>query len=168
MNVRVYNCPDKFFKPFVEESVIFFMQQLVNNKRILNNCSIKVRFDAKLNEYGYCSIDGYNTRNQPREFLVEVHPGIGCKSILATLAHECVHVKQYIDGETNDDLSTWRGKKINSDLIEYWSHPWEIDAYGREIGLLTKFAVKEQLWEYFEDFRNPALPIVSVPIKWKK
>ena len=69
--------------------------------------------------------------------------------------------------ETNDDLSVWRGKRVNSDLMDYWHHPWEIDAHGREDGLLTKFAVEECLWEVFEGFRNPSLPILSKPIKWK-
>ena len=78
-----------------------------------------------------------------------------------------VHIKQYIDGETDDQLSTWRGKKVNSDKIEYWVQPWEIDAYGREIGLMTKFAVMENLWNVFDEFRDPSLPVVSIPIRWK-
>ena len=84
------------------------------------------------------------------------------------LFRSMVHVKQYIHNETNDDLSVWHGKKFNSDKMDYWSHPWEIDAHGRETGLLTKFAISECLWEVFEEFRNPNLPIVSIPIKWKK
>ena len=78
------------------------------------------------------------------------------------------HVKQYIQDETNDQLSKWRGKKINSDKVDYWVQPWEIDAYGRETGLLTKFAISEHLWEIFDDFVNPGEPIVKQPIKWKK
>ena len=127
-----------------------------------------IRFDGNLEEYGYASVEDYNTRKQAREFLIEIHPGIGARKILETLAHEMVHVKQYIFNETDDNLSVWRGKKINSDKVDYWNHPWEIDAHGRETGLLTKFAVQECLWEVFDEFRNPNLPIVSVPIKWKK
>lgn len=58
-------------------------------------------------------------------------------------------------------------KKINSDEVEYWSHPWEIDAYGREIGLLTKYVTSEHLWEVFSEFQNPTAPLVPKPIKWK-
>jgi hypothetical protein len=167
MNVRIYSCPDSDFKPYVERAVQFYGKILIPNTRIRNNCTIVVRFDSKINEYGFCSIEDYNTANKPRSFNVEIHPGLGVRGILATLAHEMVHVKQYIYEETNDDLSHWRGKKIDSDLVEYWSHPWEIDAYGRETGLLTKFAIAEQLWDVFEEFRNPALPIISMPIRWK-
>ena len=168
MNLKVINCPDKNFKPFVERAALFYAKELIPNTKIRNNCFTTIRFDGKLEEYGYASVEDYNTKKEPREFLIEIHPGIGARKILETLAHEMVHVKQYIYNETNDDLSVWHGKKFNSDKMDYWSHPWEIDAHGRETGLLTKFAVSECLWEVFEEFRNPNLPIVSIPIKWKK
>lgn len=167
MQLKVTNCPDKDFKPYVERAVMFFAKELIPNKRIRNNCKIKVRFDANLQDFGSCGAEGYNTRNEPREFLIEVHPGIGVYSILETLAHEMVHVKQLIYGETNDSLSMWRGKRIDSDKVDYWLHPWEIDAHGRETGLMTKLTVEEELWDVFEGFKNPNTPIVSIPIKWK-
>ncbi|NBP16863.1 hypothetical protein EBU95_21190, partial [bacterium] len=157
----------KDFKPFVERAASFYSKELIKNTRIRNNCSVKIRFDGKLQEYGYCLVEDYNTAKQARDFLIELHPGIGARRILETLAHEMVHLKQFAFNETNDQLSMWRGEKIDSDKVEYWSHPWEIDAYGRESGLLTKFAISEHLWEILEEFRNPALPIVSTPIKWK-
>jgi hypothetical protein len=79
-----------------------------------------------------------------------------------------VHVKQYIFGETNDELTKWRNKKIDPDKIDYWVQPWEIDAYGRETGLLTKFAISELLWEIFDDFVDPSGPIQEKPIAWKR
>ena len=167
MKVKVTNCPDKNFKPYVERAVAFFAKELIPNTRIRNNCKIKVRFDGQLLDFGSCGAEGYNTRNEPREFLIEVHPGIGVYSILETLAHEMVHVKQHIYNETNDDLSHWLGRKINSDEIDYWIHPWEIDAHGREIGLVTKFAVMESLWEVFDGFRNPSRAIDNTPLGWK-
>lgn len=167
MRIKVFNCPDKNFKPYVEDAALFYAQELITNTRIRNNCQTIIRFDGNLKEYGYASIEDYNTQKKPREFLIEIHPGIGVKNILSTLAHEMVHVKQYINGETDDQLSVWRGKKINSDQVDYWDHPWELDAHGREIGLFYKYSVKNCLWEVFEEFKNPNLPIVSTPIKWK-
>ena len=167
MKVKVLNCPDKDFKPYVIKAVQFYAKELISNSRIRNNCTSIIRFDAKIKNYGSCGAEGYNTKKEPREFLIEIHPGIGVRNILETLAHEMVHVKQLVQHETNDELSVWRGKRFNSEVIDYWHHPWEIDAHGREDGLLTKFAVEECLWEIFDGFRNPALPIVSKPIKWK-
>ena len=40
--------------------------------------------------------------------------------------------------------------------------------FGKEAGLLTKFAIQEVLWEVFEGFINPLSPIEMLPIQWKK
>ena len=167
MKIRVLNCPDELFKPYVVKAAQFFAKELISNKRIRNNCHTTIKFDGRMKDYGLCGAEGYNSRNEPREFLVELHPGIGAHGILEALAHEMVHVKQLIYHETNDDLSVWMGKKVNSDTLDYWHHPWEIDAHGRESGLLTKFAVEECLWEVLEGFKDPNLPIVHEPIVWK-
>lgn len=168
MQVKILNCPDKDFKPYVERAAQFFAKELIPNTRIRNNCYTEIRFDDKMKEYGFASVEEYNTRKQPREFLIEIHSGLGARMIFETLAHEMVHIKQYIMGETNDELSVWRGKKIDSDNMDYWNHPWEIDAHGREGGLLVKFSHAETLWEIFEGFRNPNDPITQLPIEWKK
>jgi hypothetical protein len=166
MKLRIVNCPDEDFKPYVERATHFFAKELITNKKIRNNCFVKIKFDNKIKDYGSCLVEEYNTRNQPREFLIEIHPGIGARCIIETIAHEMVHVKQHINNETNDDLSHWLGRKINSDEIDYWIHPWEIDAHGREIGLVTKFAIMETLWEVFEGFKNPTQSIDDKPIGW--
>ena len=168
MNFRIVNCPDKDFKPFVERAAQFYAKELIYNTRIRNNCHTEIRFCPNIDEFGYASIEDYNTKNKPRRFLIEINSHIGSRRILETLAHEMVHVKQYIEGETNDDLTKWRGKKINPDKIDYWIQPWEIDAYGRETGLLTKFAISEHLWEVFDDFVDPSGPILNCPIAWKR
>jgi hypothetical protein len=78
-----------------------------------------------------------------------------------------VHIKQYVNGELNDTMTNWRGKKINSDNIEYWSQPWEIEDLGKEVGLLTNLPLQEILWEVFEGFRDRYAPILMTPIQWK-
>ncbi len=167
MQVRILNCPDKDFKPFVERAAIFYAKELIPSTRIRNNCLTEIHFDKELDEYGFASVEDYNSRKQPRHFIIEINPLIGSRRILETLAHEMVHVKQYIFGETNDALTKWRNKKIDPDKIDYWIQPWEIDAYGRETGLLTKFAISEQLWEVFNDFVDPSAPIKETAIAWK-
>jgi hypothetical protein len=168
MNVHIVNCPDKDFKPFVEKAAKFYAKELIPNSRIRNNCFTEIRFSTKIDDYGLASIVDYNTQKQPRNFLIEIHPYIGSRRILETLAHEMVHIKQYIENETNDQLTRWRGKRVDPDKIDYWVQPWEIDAYGRETGLLTKFAISEHLWETFDDFMDPSKPITYFPIAWKE
>ena len=86
-----------------------------------------------------------------------------------TLSHEMVHVRQLAKGQLKSlpkSIRVWMGKKY-SKKTKYLDQPWEIDAYGRETGLLTKFAISENLWEIFTDFVNPAGPIRTHPIAWK-
>lgn len=77
------------------------------------------------------------------------------EDVLKTLFHEMVHVKQYLQEEIKEDVYKdgsvlYNGKKFKdadtSDL-EYWDKPWEIEAYGREIGLYKRFekAYKENI-----------------------
>jgi hypothetical protein len=167
MKLRILNCPDKDFKPYLVEAFEFYSKELIPNTRIRNNCSTTIKFDSSLDVYGSAQPVGYNTKNLPRKFLIELHPGIGAKNILKTLAHEMIHVKQYVYNETDEYLSMWRGKKINHEKVDYWKHPWEIDAYGNEAGLMYNFAIKYSLWEVFEDFVNPTTPIIPEKIRWK-
>jgi hypothetical protein len=63
------------------------------------------------------------------------------KRVLQCLAHEMVHVKQYAKGELKfhekRNLVTFQREQYQGD--EYWESLWEIEAYGREIGLYQKF-----------------------------
>ena len=168
MKLRILNCPDKAFKPYLYRAAQFFARELIQNTRIRNNCTCTIKFDRTLETFGAASIEGYNTRRKARDFLMEIHPGLGARTIMETLAHEMVHIKQYAYGELDDCLSVWRGEYVDSDNLDYWIHPWEIEAHGRELGLVTKFATQEKLWEVFEDFRDPNRKIEMEPIGWKK
>lgn len=167
MKIKIVNCPDRDFRPYVMESVNFFAEQLIPDGRIRSRCTVKVHFNHKIKDCGYAMVEDYNSKNQPRKFLLEVNPNQGVRGIFETIAHEMVHIKQYVMGETNDQLSKWRGRKVDSDTLDYWEHPWEIDAFGREAGLTHKFVCQNQLWDVFEDYRDPSLPMVAQPIKWK-
>jgi hypothetical protein len=167
MKLSIINCPDKEFRPYVKRAAHFYLETLVPSKRMRENIFIQIKFDSKIDVFGSACIEEYNASNKPREFLIEIHPGIGAKNMLKTLAHEMVHIKQFINLETNESLSKWHGAPIDPDSIDYYSHPWEMEAHSYENGLLTMFAIREQLWTIFEEFYNPTAPIEIVPIKWK-
>ena len=70
--------------------------------------------------------------------------------ILKTLAHELVHVKQYVLGELRWRDAGLMYKGINHEpdnLKEYFELPYEIEAYGREKGLLYGFML---VWKNIE------------------
>ena len=73
-----------------------------------------------------------------------------CVEILKTLAHEIVHVKQYVMGElkSRDAGLLYKGTNHEPDnLMEYFELPYEIEAYGREKGLLYGFLL---VWKNIE------------------
>jgi len=167
MRFRIINCPDKAFKPYIKGAAKFFADHLIPDCSLKDKAHVSIIFSDKIEHQGFSSVAAFDRKCQPIKFLIEIYPGLGAKKILATLAHEMVHVKQYILNETDSALSHWRGVKIHS-THDYWTAPWELDAYGREIGLLNKYAIENELWEVFEGFTNPELPLVIEPIKWIK
>ena len=168
MKLSIVGCPDKErFRPFVKRAAQFYAKELMSDK-MLENIFVRIRFNKDIDAFGYASIDEYNDSGKPREFEIEIHPGIGGYDILKTLAHEMVHINQYVYGETNEAMTRWKGQRVDSDTIDYWVQPWEVEAHGYEAGLFTKFAIQEKLWEIFEGVTNPDSPISIEPLGWKK
>ena len=167
MQLSIIGCPDKKrFRPFVKRAALFYAEQLMTPK-MLENIFVRVKFDPKIDALGYAEVINYNESNKPREFQIELNPSAGSHDILETLAHEMVHVKQYAYSEMNEYGNRWRGQRINTENLDYYDEPWEIEAYGVSTGLFSKFVIKEKLWEVFSDIRNPDAPLVPEPIAWR-
>ena len=167
MHLRVINSPEKNFTPFVRKASLFYAEYLMTSKRLRDNVHLKIKFNKKSSYWGLAYIDDNNDAKKPRKFVIELHPWIGAREIFITLAHEMVHIRQYVKGDTNENLSKWKGERINSEVMDYYHHPWEMEAYSLETCLYTKFAIKEQLWYVFKDIGNPELPIKEEKIKWR-
>ena len=57
--------------------------------------------------------------------------------MMLTLAHEMIHVKQYMKGEMSDDpKALWHGR--NHDNTPYTKQPWEVEAHKDEYELFAK------------------------------
>jgi len=167
MKLSIVGCPDKQrFRPYVKRAAQFYAQELMSDK-MLENIFVRIKFNDKINAYGYASVEDYNDSGKPREFEIEIHSGIGGYDILKTLAHEMVHIKQYAYCDLNEHLTRWKGIRISDDL-DYYNHPWEIEAHGMEVGLFTKFTKQERLWEVFTDVQDLYQDIVPQRIGWKK
>ena len=62
------------------------------------------------------------------EFLIEINSRMREISIIKTVLHEMIHVKQYAEGRLTQ--TEWMGRP-HPDL-PYRELPWEIEAYARE------------------------------------
>ena len=103
---------DTEFKMGLYAMVEFAMARLVESKRLRNNISIDVHFRHHSAE-GEALIDSHANTYRPREFRVIIdHHRLEkdnygrvrdttewAHEVLKTLAHELVHVKQYVMGE---------------------------------------------------------------------
>ena len=66
------------------------------------------------------------------------------RNLLITLAHEMVHVKQWAKDEmyeyyNSPKMVRFKGEKMHMDEVDYWDYPWEIEAFGRQLGLFVRF-----------------------------
>lgn len=142
----------------------FALSNLIPSKRLRDNIEINIHLKHHSNE-GEAMLNEDTNRYRPRSFRVildhhrmRINEITGEErtdmewfaEILKTLAHEIVHVKQYALGELK-----WRDagllyKGVNHEamsLMEYFELPYEIEAYGREKGLLYGFL---KVWQNIE------------------
>lgn len=71
-------------------------------------------------------------------------PWVRLKEPIKVLAHELVHVKQYLNNQlydyvTGDVRFEGRVYKETTADADYWESPWEIEAHGREYGIYAQF-----------------------------
>ena len=136
----------------------YALAQLIPSKRLRDNLMIDIHLRHHSNEGEAKLAEGTN-RYRPRAFKIildhhrmETNEMTGEErtdmewfvEILKTLAHEIVHVKQYVLGELKYRDAGLLYKGINHEamnLMDYFELPYEIEAYGREKGLLYGFMV---------------------------
>ena len=132
----------------VGEAVTFYGEVLLG-KRMANNVEVFVKLSKDLKKkeqaYGFCHITD-DSLSRPREFMIELdasmrHP---FSQILTWLAHEMVHLKQFVRKELWDYESgrvRWKSRAY-SKKVHYEDQPWEKEAYRLE----------GELYEMFEEW----------------
>jgi hypothetical protein len=142
----------------------FALSQMFPSKKLRDNIEVNIHLKHHSNE-GEASLDEETNRYRPRSFRIVLdHHRMRTNEmtgeertdmewfveILKTLAHEIVHVKQYVMGELKSRDVGLVYKGINHDpknLMEYYDLPYESEAYGREKGLLYGFLL---VWKNIE------------------
>jgi hypothetical protein len=146
MIIKIKNKPSKVELPFVKKALHWYSRQLLSSK-MNTSVQLKVIFTQDLFKKSKCLAfcTWTESNHRPRDFEIEIDSSLCKKSLLRALAHEMVHVKQYATGQLKDYVNNndtlWEGKtyKGDRDGDEYWTSPWEIEAYGREVGLYVLF-----------------------------
>lgn len=148
MQVSVRGSRNKTDARYFRQAVLYYGQQLFS-RQMLPNIMVQVQVMKKLAYNGMCGpIDPY----RPREFEIELR-SMPRMNMLVTLAHEMVHCKQFAYKELKtvyykrQSRTFWQGQDFND--VDYWDHPWEIEAYGNETRLAAKFLRHTGLYQYF-------------------
>jgi len=151
MQIEVTGHRSTRYKKLISSAVEFYCAKLMS-KRMCNSLDIKVLMKKRLDDdedfEAFCNYVGKNEGY--REFEIEVKKGLSVRDTLTYLAHECVHVKQFATGEMRDGAvyaitTKWKGREINEQRVDYWDLPWEIEAYGREKGLYSRFILNSSI-----------------------
>lgn len=134
--------------------------------RIDDKVSVTVVLDKTL----YSSNKTYGTsvwedvHRKGREFTVELDTSFNFLTVILTLAHELVHVKQWATGEWYQlfresyvDAYSFNGEIVDAAYTNYWDLPWEVEAHGRSIGLVAQWIKHRSLEK--EEWTKIKLPI---------
>lgn len=135
-------------KAKLEEAARFFANILMD-PRMVRNITLDIEIEKDLDAMGEC-VDEEGTRN-PRWFTIRLRKQ-DIEEMIKTLGHEMVHVKQHAKNELGEKRMALAkgGPKIKKKWMgEFWQPkrnqhpyfdaPWEVEAYGREVGLYHRW-----------------------------
>lgn len=153
MQITVTNTTEKN-KKILAEAATFFANILMD-PRMVRNITLDIEVIKNLDVEGEC-IDEDGVKN-PRWFTINLRD-YGSRAIITmikTLAHEMVHVKQHAKNELRGGIMipTRGGLKMTSKWMDkiwkpkgkedhYYDSPWELEAYGMENGMLYKWQTR--------------------------
>ena len=144
--IEGYRSHNQELKDLVKRGAEFYGEVLLG-KRMVKNIYLDIKLTKNLKKkegaYGYCHIVD-NSLARPREFMIELDASMRYKfdQILTWLAHEMVHLKQFVRGELCDyETGRVQWKSRTYGRVHYDDQPWEKEAYRLE----------EELYEMFEE-----------------
>lgn len=162
--VRVRGIPDAFLHKTVKQAIDYYAKMLFSEQMLPHiGISVTVKY-PELDDYnhpdfieGEAWVKKVNESGHPREFIISMNDLCRpyeniMRVLLKSLAHEMVHVKQFAYRELSPDMTVWMGVKQSGDM-NYWDHPWEIEAYGRAPGLYARFIDAHELRDKLQEYQ---------------
>ena len=131
----------------VNSAAWYFAEKLMG-KRLLDTLEININLKHNMSEKTGCEGTAIWTfwddlKQTPRDFTLELDSSMSIRNILINLAHEMVHVKQCVKGEmyeySEPNMVRFMKTKYDMSDLDYYDYPWEIEAFGRQLGLFIRW-----------------------------
>lgn len=136
MKISVCNC-DPHQRKDIKSAIKTFINHLISDELLIDSLNVRIKFVNALNADGFCEAINFDDDFGAVDYLIEIDADLSENNRFLTLAHEIIHVKQYLTGELSVDHRYWRGKKIKD--VDYYSQPWEIEAHNLEQSVLKSW-----------------------------
>ncbi len=145
MKIHVYGCGDKLASQ-IEDATRFYLSELIPPHLIDGVKFIKIIVGPRTRISGCVAPIKFG---DPTRFRMVLASNYAKKNILLTLAHECVHLKQFFLGELQDlhppmtpndkTITKWRYRRHYIKKWKYEDQPWEHEADELEPKLYAKY-----------------------------
>lgn len=137
MHLTITNHAKHVDNATIKRAVAFYADTLMRNH---NKVDLYLDFETDLqkntHDEGYICAEGGN------QYTITIDPKFSKRKLLIALAHEMVHLKQYhsrnLTHNERKKMARFNGKSYREGM-NYWNRPWEIEAFGRELGLYKMF-----------------------------
>lgn len=133
----------KVKKSLIKTAARWYGRHLFDSK-IYKKIKLTVYLKSLDDIFGECIYD--DPKDCKYQYNINLDKDLNQKILLTTLAHEMVHARQFASYQyvaykrkTMNHIVKFNGKQYNLNNVNYWDHPWEIDAAGREFGLYIRF-----------------------------
>lgn len=134
----------KYQKEYAESIANYCIEKMMPRLKDKLDITIRIKRDLVDKENVLGDAMWEDDELAPREFTIRVAGAVKLRTMLTTIAHEMVHVKQYARKEmrqlSRSNKVAWLSKHVDTKKIDYWDLPWEIEAHGREEGLFIRWA----------------------------
>lgn len=150
-------------RKLVERAAWYYAERLMG-KRLIKTLVININLIRNYTEKEGCEGSAIwdswdDLRKTPRDFTIELDSSISLRNMLINLAHEIVHVKQWVKGEmyeyADPNMVRFMKKKYDMNNLDYFDYPWEIEAFGRQLGLFVRMCEESGLGDR-EDMKEIA------------
>jgi len=141
INLKIYGCSnDKLLKKCLSRASVYFLNQLLPNKRNID-IIVKIVNNLVKKEKAYGECYNYSNKINPSKYIIQLNADMSPYETIRTLAHEMVHVKQFDKRELVffSKHTKWKKERFEKDIVYTSEYPWEYEAEHLEKKLTLSF-----------------------------